>query len=100
MSKKSGRSTVKVEKYEEVRNLLATGKERGFLAYDEISEALPDELSQSPEAIEDVVSLFETNGIELVDSDTKEHLSRPESPRRSKGKGTEVRVGGRPTIFA
>ena len=62
MCKKTGRPGLSVEeKYEEVRNLLATGKERGFLSYEEIGEALPDELSTSPEAIEDVFSLFETS---------------------------------------
>jgi RNA polymerase primary sigma factor len=87
MSKKTSDSAHGIEeKYEEVRALIATGKERGFLSYEEIGEALPDELSSNAEAIEDVFSLLETQGIELVDADTKEQLSRPEAPARPKEK--------------
>jgi RNA polymerase primary sigma factor len=87
MGKKNSDSASNIEeKYEEVRQLIATGKERGFLSYEEISDALPDELSSKPEAIEDVFSLLETHGIELVDADTKEQLSRPEGPPRPKDK--------------
>ena len=68
------------ERYEEVRQLLALGKERGYLAYEEISEMLPDEASSAPEEIEEIFSLFETHGIELVDSDTREQLTRPDAP--------------------
>jgi RNA polymerase primary sigma factor len=74
------------DRYEEVRLLMATGKERGFLSYEEGGEALPEELSTNPDAIEDVFSLLETQGIELVDADTKEQLSRPEGPSRPKEK--------------
>jgi RNA polymerase primary sigma factor len=91
MSKKSGDSTSNIEeKYEEVRSLMTLGKERGFLSYEEISDALPDELSSNPDAIEDVFSLLETQGIELVDADTKEQLSRPEGPPRPKEKESKV----------
>jgi RNA polymerase primary sigma factor len=87
MKKKGGDSTTSIEeKYEEVRLLIATGKERGFLSYEEINDALPDELSSNPEAIEDVFSLLENHAIELVDDDTKEQLSRPEGPPRPKEK--------------
>ena len=39
---------------------------------------LPEEISSSPEEIEEVFSLMETYGVDLVDADTKEHLARPE----------------------
>jgi RNA polymerase primary sigma factor len=91
MGKKSGDTPANIEeKYEEVKQLIATGKERGFLSYEEISEALPEELSSNPEAIEDVFSLLETQGIELVDADTKEQLSRPEGPPRLKDKDAKA----------
>jgi RNA polymerase primary sigma factor len=91
MGKKSGDTPANIEeKYDEVKQLIATGKERGFLSYEEISEALPEELSSNPEAIEDVFSLLETQGIELVDADTKEQLSRPEGPPRPKEKDAKA----------
>ena len=74
------------ERYDEIKQLLLVGKERGFLAYEEIIEVLPDEASASAEVIEEIFSLLETNGIELVDSDTKEQLVRPDGPPRPKGK--------------
>ncbi len=81
------------ERYEEVRNLVAIGKERGFLAYDEINAALPDSVSSSPEEIEEIFSVLETQGIELVDTDTKEQLARPEGPSRVKDKTIEAKPG-------
>ena len=84
MGKKKPPSTRVEETYEEVRQLLGLGKERGYLAYDEINEMLPEEVSSSPEDIEEIFSLFEAHGIELVDADTKEQLTRPETPDRPK----------------
>jgi RNA polymerase primary sigma factor len=66
------------EKYEEVRALLTVGKERGYLAVDEINEMLPDDLTSRPEEIEEIFTLLETQGIDLVDTETKEVLTRPE----------------------
>jgi RNA polymerase primary sigma factor len=75
MSKKKREHSSGVEaKYEEVRQLLAVGKERGFLAYDEINESLPDEISSSPDEIEEVFSLLEANGITVVDADARDQL--------------------------
>ena len=51
MSKKKREHSSGIEtKYDEVRQLIAVGKERGFLAYDEINDALPDEISSSPDS--------------------------------------------------
>jgi RNA polymerase primary sigma factor len=73
MSKKKRDATTGVEtKYEEVRQLLAVGKERGFLAYDEINETLPDEISSSTEEIEEFFSLLESHGVAVVDTDARE----------------------------
>jgi RNA polymerase primary sigma factor len=74
------------DRHEEIRQLLQMGRERGYLAYDEITELLPDEISSSPDDIEEVFSLFEANGIELVDAETKEQLTRPDGPAVRKTK--------------
>ena len=44
------------ERYEEVRQLVALGREKGYLAYDEINEMLPEEVSSSPEEIDEGVA--------------------------------------------
>jgi len=75
MSKKKREQVSGIEaKYEEVRQLLVIGKERGFLAYDEINESLPDEISSSPDEIEEVFTLLESHGITVVDADAREQL--------------------------
>ena len=75
MSKKKREQISGIEaKYEEVRQLLVVGKERGFLAYDEINESLPDEISSSPDEIEEVFTLLESHGITVVDADAREQL--------------------------
>ena len=79
------------ERYEEVRQLVALGRDRGFLAYEEICDTLPDEVTGSAEAIEEIYGLLETEGIELVDGDGGDHLSRHEGPARPKGKSSEAK---------
>ena len=74
MSKKKREALNIEDKYDEVRQLVILGKERGFLAIEEVTEMLPDEISRSPDEVEEVFSLLETQGIELVDDETKERL--------------------------
>jgi RNA polymerase primary sigma factor len=57
------------ERYEQVRNLIAIGRERGYLVYDELNEQLPDEISTSVEEIEDLYEALGNHGIEVVDSE-------------------------------
>jgi RNA polymerase primary sigma factor len=55
------------ERYDEVRQLIGQGKERGYLLYDDVNEKLPAEIV-STDDIDELFSLFSTNGIEIVDS--------------------------------
>ena len=50
------------EKYDQVRQLIAIGKERGYLLYDEMNDILPPEVHSSEE-IDEVLSAFERYGI-------------------------------------
>jgi RNA polymerase primary sigma factor len=54
------------EKYDQVRQLVAMGKERGYLLYDEVNDILPAEVHSSEE-IDDLLSTFERNGIEIYE---------------------------------
>ena len=40
------------ERFEEVRQLLLIGKEKGYLLYDEVNDVLPAELTSNPEELE------------------------------------------------
>jgi RNA polymerase primary sigma factor len=62
------------DKYEEVRQLIDMGRERGYLALEEINELLPEEVSSSPDEIEEIFAIFESSGIDIVDSETKEQI--------------------------
>ena len=55
-------------KYDEVRELVFVGKERGYLLYDEIYDLLPEGVCPSDE-MEDVFSLFDSAGIDVVDAE-------------------------------
>ena len=54
------------EKYDQVRQLIAMGKERGYLLYDEVNDLLPAEVHSSEE-IDDLLSTFERYGIEVYE---------------------------------
>ena len=49
-----------------LKNLIALGKERGFLTYAEINDHLPDELVDA-EQIESIISTFNDMGIQVYD---------------------------------
>ena len=56
------------ERYDEVRQLIQIGKEKGYLLYDEVNEMLPSEITSS-EDLDDLFNAFGSAGIEVVDSD-------------------------------
>ena len=58
------------EQYDEVRQLIAIGKEKGYLSYDEVNELLPAEIT-SPAELDALFSMFGNAGIEVVESEQK-----------------------------
>jgi RNA polymerase primary sigma factor len=54
------------EKYDQVRQLINMGKERGYLLYDEVNDILPAEVHSSEE-IDDLLSTFERYGIDVYE---------------------------------
>ena len=56
------------EKYDEVKQLISIGKEKGYLLYDEVNELLPADITSSDE-LDDLFSTFGSAGIEVVDSE-------------------------------
>src|SRR6266498_3156338 len=69
------------EKYVEVKQLIALGKEKGFLLYDEIYEVLPEEVTSLPEELDEIYIRFNDLGIDVVE-DAEKQLAPPP------GKGT------------
>jgi RNA polymerase primary sigma factor len=80
------------EKFDEVRQLIVIGKEKGYLLYDEVNDLLPADLTANPEDLEELLAVFSAAGIELVDSEKgykleREGIERQEGPE---GEGPEL----------
>ncbi len=60
----------KKTKEEEFQQLIETGKEKGFLTYDEVNEALPEDMIGASQ-LEDVMTMFGELDIEIIDSGSK-----------------------------
>ena len=57
------------ERYEQVRQLIELGKQRGYLLYDELNDVLPAEV-HSPEEVDGLLSTLERYGIEVCEDVT------------------------------
>ena len=79
------------EKYDEIRQLIIIGKEKGYLLYDEVNEALPADLSSSDE-LEDLFGVLGNAGIEVVDSEQKYREEKLLDRRGDDSEETEVEV--------
>ncbi|MGV8074624.1 MAG: RNA polymerase sigma factor RpoD [Syntrophobacteraceae bacterium] len=53
---------------DDLKRLITVGKEKGYLTYDEVNEALPDEIV-SPDKLDDMMMIFDEMDIEIVDSE-------------------------------
>ncbi len=65
-----------VTERKEVKALMDAGREKGFLTYDEINDALPQDIVSSDQ-IDDVMSMFGEHDIEIVDSNKSMKLPEP-----------------------
>jgi RNA polymerase primary sigma factor len=55
------------DKFDQVSKLITLGKEKGYLLYDEVNELLPSDV-HSAEDLDDLLSMFDNAGIEVLDS--------------------------------
>ena len=55
------------DKYDQVNKLIILGKEKGYLLYDEVNDLLPSEV-HSPEDLDDLLSMFDNEGIEVLEA--------------------------------
>ena len=78
------------DKYEGVKDLLVLGKEKGYLLYDEVNDALPDDI-KSAEELDAIFELFGDAGIEVIDSEQQFDATRREArPKAGEGGREEV----------
>ncbi|XPV77785.1 MAG: RNA polymerase sigma factor RpoD [Desulfovibrio sp.] len=57
-----------IKEIQQIKTLITKGKKVGFLTFDEVSKALPAEIN-NPEQIEEVIKIFDTMEISIVDKD-------------------------------
>ncbi|MCK5296847.1 MAG: RNA polymerase sigma factor RpoD, partial [Alphaproteobacteria bacterium] len=57
-----------------VKKLIAKGKEQGYITYDELNKALPDDKASS-EQIEDVMSMLSEIGLNLIENEEAEDVA-------------------------
>ena len=82
------------EKYEGIRELINLGKEKGYLLYDEVNDALPDDIASSKD-LDSIFYLFGDAGIEVIDSE--QQLEAVKRKIRSKSSGGEEQESDSPT---
>ena len=100
------------EKYDQVRQLITMGKERGYLLYDEVNDLLPPEIHSSEE-IDDLLSTFERYGIDVYEdlasakaalaadsAEVAEPVAKEESPAARRASSISLPVlSKKPTIL-
>src|ERR1039457_6308226 len=57
--------------HEGLKTLLDSGKEKGYLTYDQVNDHLPDD-DTNPEKIDQILILLEEQGIELIEESEAE----------------------------
>ncbi|MGA2632921.1 MAG: RNA polymerase sigma factor RpoD [Terracidiphilus sp.] len=52
----------------EVEGIVEVGKEKGYLTYGEVNDILPEDISTSPDDLDDLITTIGTQGIDLLDT--------------------------------
>ncbi|HUR37705.1 MAG TPA: RNA polymerase sigma factor RpoD [Terriglobales bacterium] len=54
------------DKYEDIQKLIDTGKEKGYLTYDQVNDLLPGDI-HSPDDLDDLLTTIGTQGIDVLE---------------------------------
>jgi RNA polymerase primary sigma factor len=54
------------DKFDEIKKLIDTGKEKGYLTYDQVNELIPHDV-HSPEDLDDLLTTIGTQGIDVLE---------------------------------
>lgn len=84
----------KEEKLEEVKQLISLGKEKGYLTYEELNNALPDDLLSS-EQIDSIMIMFGEMEIEVIDSEDAGRFQQMSAENGNIEDGIKTEEGGR-----
>ena len=88
------------EKYPELNKLIQTGKERGFIMYEELYDNLPEEVTGIAEELDDIYMRLSELDIDVVDAETAEAAAEGREVERSQaqpeGAPQPSKADGRP----
>ncbi|MGH9429998.1 MAG: RNA polymerase sigma factor RpoD [Terriglobia bacterium] len=76
------------DKFDQVNKLITMGKAKGYLLYDEVNDLLPSDV-HSAEELEDVLSMFDNAGIEVLDQPKPKTEDKSEIDRDDEAKPDE-----------
>jgi len=77
------------DKFDEIKQLVYDGKQKGYLLYDEVNDVLPSEIINSSDDIDELFTMFDSVGIEVVDSEEQKYQSDSPGPGFQKDFGEE-----------
>jgi len=66
-----------IKEIQQIKTLIAEGKKKGFLTYEELSKALPSDYN-TPEQLEEIHAIFDQMDIAIVDSEETHKKLNPE----------------------
>ena len=66
------------DKFEDIKKLIDTGKEKGYLTYDQVNDLIPQDV-QSPDDLEDLLTTIGTQGIDVLEGPKPSALDREEA---------------------
>ncbi len=83
-----------IRKLDELKKLIALGKEKGRLTYEEVNNLLPEEVTSSEE-IDEILTILGNENIEIVDSeDVKGDASKEEKEDKEEAESAEGQPEG------
>ncbi|MCF8029272.1 MAG: RNA polymerase sigma factor RpoD [Desulfohalobiaceae bacterium] len=62
-----------VKDIQQIKSLIAKGKQKGYLTFDELNQALPADVNE-PDQIEEIITIFQQLEIAIVDSQSNQQI--------------------------
>ncbi len=80
-----------IKDVQQIKALIAEGKKKGFLTFEELNKALPAEVN-NPEQVEEIIAIFDQLDITIVDNKAGKAFSVVAGSGSSQSKSSEVQL--------
>ena len=92
-------SSVQVEeKYPELSKLIQTGKERGFIMYEELYENLPEEVTGVAEELDDIYMRLSELDIDIMDAESADEADKADKAPKKAKQAPETKDEKKPVV--